>query len=167
MKENETVWENLSQFVEDSVSGAAIPGAYWFPLERLAVDIPVAAYDTSRIFSERPDLLDAVMRECGIQTVTQVDLDAGPAGVFQGRNIFELLHKQYEYEVFDLRFWRSRRRETAYDFPNAREAYYFDESRSWLLYVSHEDSLTFAGEEFAAAARRIIPDKYLCEIVDA
>ena len=161
----ERIWENLEQFIEDSVSNAAIPGAYWYPLENLALDIPVAAYDMERLLEEHRDLVEAVMRECGIEIVTKVELEVGPEGVSERQNIFALLNKQHEFEIRDFRFWRPRRKEVKYIFPENVEVYFFDDSKSWLLYASHEDSLTFAGTEFAAAARRIIPDQYLCWLV--
>ena len=165
MTVKEIIWENLAQFVEDSVSNAAIPGAYWYPLEILAQDIPVAAYDKERLLEEHRDLVEAVLRTCGIETVTKVELEVGPEGVSEGQNIFDLLNEQREYEIRDFRFWKPRRKAAAYVFPEYFETYFFDDSQSWLLYLSHEDSITFAGAEFAAAARRIIPDEYRCWLI--
>ncbi|MDE7260650.1 MAG: hypothetical protein K2N78_01095 [Oscillospiraceae bacterium] len=153
----EAIYENLDKFISDTVGCSG----YWFPLAELTVDIPVLAYNIDKFFDEQSELLAAVMRECGIETVTEVDYESGPESVFEGQNIFALLDEQYEYEVFDLRFWRPRRREIRYTFPCHTEAFYFDESKTWLMYVSHEGTVAFAGAELAAAAQRIIPDRYL------
>jgi len=158
MTRQETIYQNLEEFIYNTTDGDRW---YWFPLANLTADIPVAAYDIGKLFDGQTGLLEAVMRECGIQTVTEVDIEVGPESVTEGQNIFELLTGQREYEVFDIRFWRPRRKERYYTFPSHSEAYYFDGSRTWLLYASHEGSLTFAGAELAAAARRIIPNQYL------
>ena len=121
----EAIYENLDIFISDTVGCSG----YWFPLAELTVDIPVLAYNIDKFFDEQPGLLAAVMRECGIETVTEVDYEAGPESFFDGQNIFALLNEQYEYEVFDLRFWRPRRREIRYTFPCHTEAFYFDESK--------------------------------------
>lgn len=153
----ESIYKNLDKFIEDSTDG----NGYWFPLTELTADIPLAVYDIKKIFNEQPGLLSDLMRKRGIEAVTEVDFEIGPEGVLEGQNIFDLLNEQHEYEVFDLRFWRPRRRETCYAFPQSVEAYYFDESKAWLMYVSHEETVTFAGAEMTAAAEEIIPDEYV------
>ena len=153
----EGIYKNLDRFLEDSTDN----NGYWFPLAVLKIDVPTAVYDIGKIYARRPDLLEILMRKCGIEMVTEVDMEIGPEGVFQGENIFELLKDQREYEVHDFRFWRPRRRESYYTFPCHAEAYYYDESKSWLMYVSHEGTLTFAGDAIAAAAKEVIPDEYL------
>jgi len=155
--DKETIYENLDKFLDNT----AYQSGYWYPLEILTEDIPVIAYDIQEHFEEQTGFLEAVMRECGIETVTRVEYEVGPEGVIQGQNIFELLSEQDEYEVSDFRFWRPRRRESYYTFPKRAETYYFDHSKSWLVYVSHAGTIAFAGAGLAAAARRIIPAQYM------
>lgn len=58
--------------------------------------------------------------------------------------------KSYLYEKDD----------TGYCFPWTDEMYYFDNSESWIIYVSHEGTITFAGEQLSEIAESIIPDIY-------
>lgn len=48
-----------------------------------------------------------------------------------------------------------------YNFPWYVESYYFNNSKQWMIYTSHEFTITFAGEKIVSAAIRIIDSKYL------
>ena len=41
------------------------------------------------------------------------------------------------------------------------EAYYYDATKQWMIYVSHEGTITYAGEEMVKFAKEIIPEKYI------
>ena len=58
--------------------------------------------------------------------------------------------KTYLYEKDDA----------GYIFPWIDEEYYFDRSESWIIYVSHEGTITFAGEQMPGISETIIPDRY-------
>ena len=55
--------------------------------------------------------------------------------VFENENIIELLYSSDD---------------AGYDFPWYVETYYYDSSEKWMIYVSHEGTITFAGEEIVA-----------------
>lgn len=119
--------------------------AYWFPFAKLNDNVPVIAYDIEKIYAEdRIDLLENIMKACNIDLVTTVQLDHGL--VFEGENINALLHE---------------RDEDGYEFPRCVETYYFDETKQWLIYVSHEGTITFTGEAIVLQAKNTIPEKYL------
>ena len=48
-----------------------------------------------------------------------------------------------------------------YDFPWFVETYYYDNSKKWMIYVSHEGTITFAGEEIVLLAKKILSGEYL------
>lgn len=42
---------------------------------------------------------------------------------------------------------------------NGSEGYWFDHNMRWLIYVSHEDTITFAGKFISDLARKTLPDE--------
>ena len=50
--------------------------------------------------------------------------------------------------------------DNGYVFPWMQEMYYYDKSEEWIIYVSHEGTITFAGEKLMQISKRIIPDFY-------
>ncbi|MBQ8495865.1 MAG: hypothetical protein IJ489_00210 [Clostridia bacterium] len=48
-----------------------------------------------------------------------------------------------------------------YNFPWYVESYYYDDSKQWMIYTSHEFTITFAGEKMVRVANEIIDPKYL------
>ena len=44
----------------------------------------------------------------------------------------------------------------AYNFPWMEEAFYFDNIKNWLMYVSHEGTITFAGEKLAKRQKNLL-----------
>ena len=53
--------------------------------------------------------------------------------------------------------------EDGYNFPWYVESYYYDGSKQWMIYTSHEFTITFAGEKLVCAAKEIIDSKYLIQ----
>ena len=39
--------------------------------------------------------------------------------------------------------------------------FYFDSTETWLVYVSHEGTISFTGGEIVQAAKAIIPSQYI------
>ena len=48
-----------------------------------------------------------------------------------------------------------------YNFPWYVESYYYDSSKRWMIYTSHDFTITFAGEKLVRTAKEIIDHKYL------
>lgn len=53
------------------------------------------------------------------------------------------------------------RDDDGYVFPWLLEMYYYDKSEEWIIYVSHEGTITFAGEKLAQISKGVIPDCYI------
>ena len=121
---------------------------YWYPLWRLKKELPVSVYDLDAIYHDKKiKLLEKTFREFGIETVKSFQMQIPNLGVLE-KNILSFL---YEKDG------------KAYEFPWYAETFYYDDSHTWMLYVSHEDTITFTGEKLVDIAKRNIPAKYLYE----
>lgn len=119
--------------------------AYWYPLNKLKVDIPVLAYNIDTIYKQNHiDYLESVLERCKICKVIKVHLERGV--VVENLNLLNLLKEKDE---------------EGYQFPWCTETYYFDEKKDWMIYVSHEGSITFAGTKIVELAKEIIPENYI------
>ena len=120
---------------------------YWYPLTPLKKQIPVAAFDLERIYADGGlPALEAVFRRCGITTVCTFQMDQ--RALFEGDGIGELLNERCG---------------AGYAFPRYVETFYFDGSETWLVYVSHEGTISFTGERIARIAAGEIPARYRTE----
>lgn len=117
---------------------------YWYPLRELTCGFSAVAYDVNALYEDdRVDDLAAIIKYCNIRFVTMVQMDYET--VFHNEDIRKLLYA---------------RDEEGFDFPGYVETYYFDQSKSWLIYVSHEETISFTGKDLAECARKILPGKY-------
>lgn len=118
---------------------------YWYPLADVKDNIPVVAYNLDAIYSGGDVAqLEKVLTECSIHNVISVqnqDSKIEPEKV-------DLLARLYESDS------------NGYNFPWYAESYYFDETKSWLIYVSHEGTVTFAGVQITEIAKITIDSKY-------
>lgn len=121
------------------------PFPYWYPLYEIKDGIPAAVFDVERIYRDRRiRKLKSVLKAMSICEVISIqNQDYKP-----------------EPEQVDLLARLTERDEDGYTFPWYVESYYYDESKTWLIYVSHEGTVTFAGEKLAKTAMEIIPGKY-------
>lgn len=118
---------------------------YWYPLDELKNGIEAVAYRLDSIYADdRISLLEELMERCNIEKVDTVQMDY--LRLFENEEMVELL---YEKEG------------NTYSFPWYVETFYFDKSHRWLIYVSHEKTITFSGEALIAAALALIPEQYL------
>lgn len=141
------VFEALLEFVEHTVGGHPFP--YWFPLYSLNTELPAAAYDLDSIYREGAiEQLQMVFSACNIKSAKAYQLQMNDEGL--------CLHTVSVSDLLDR-----RDRNGTYDFPWIVETYYFDGSRSWLAYVSHEGTISFAGEQLVSAAKKCLSDRFL------
>lgn len=122
---------------------------YWYPLYSLTDPVPAAAFNSDKLYDDnRIDLIENVVISCGINDVISFQMQMNEQGLMlKSKNMLSLLYESDK---------------DGYNFPWNAETYYFDNSRMWLIYVSHEGTITFAGENLAKNTREIIPDSYLC-----
>ena len=135
----------------NEVKEAILSGnGYWYPMSKQESKMNPVAYSLDRIYRDRRiDLLESVIEKAGIVEVSGFhpywhDHSRGA----KWRNIPDM--KSYIYDKDD----------TGYSFPWIDEEYYFDKSGSWIIYVSHEGTITFAGEKLTEISETIIPDRY-------
>lgn len=137
---NSVIERNLINFINEY---SVEPDLYWVPLTKLKKDIPVAAYNLDELYKNNDiALLENVFKICGIADVDMFQMDR--LEYSEHSNIFELL-----YEKDD----------DGYNFPWYVETFYFDSSEQWLVYVSHEGTISFTGKEIVDAATKCI-EKY-------
>ena len=120
---------------------------YWYPLQSIKNDIPVIAFDLWKMYDDDNGIkqIDTVLSSLSIDTATVIqnqDYITEPKSV----SIKSLL---YEAD------------EDGYNFPWYIESYYYDTSKKWMIYTSHEFTITFAGEKLVCAATEIVDSKYL------
>ena len=119
---------------------------YWYPLQSIKTDIPVIAFDLDKIYEDgKINQIEAVLSRLSIDTAITIqnqDFNTEPKAV----NLKALL---YEAD------------EDGYNFPWYVESYYYNDSKQWMIYTSHEFTITFAGEKIVYAAKEIIDHKYL------
>lgn len=119
---------------------------YWYPLVSLKREIPVAAYDLDKIYDDRKIyLLEEILRVCNIRAANAFQMQISALKLHQVNMIDQLYEKDSD----------------GYNFPWKAETYYFDDTEAWLIYISHEGTITFTGERLVKTARCILDPKYL------
>ena len=135
----------------NEIKKAILSGSgYWYPLSIKESAMKPVAYSLDRLYRDnRIDLIESIIAKAGIADTTcfhpywhEHSRDS------KWRKIPDM--KSYLYEKDD----------TGYCFPWLDEVYYFDESESWIIYVSHEGTITFAGEHLSEIAETVIPAIY-------
>lgn len=138
---NRAVAEKLIAFIHEN---SKYPGVYWVPLVKLKNKLPVIAYDIDLIYKNNDmDLLERVFRKCGIRNVNIFQMDH--LSYFEDENIYELLYEQDE---------------DGYTFPWSSETFFFDCTEKWMIYVSHEGTISFTGEKIVRIADEVFSGKY-------
>ena len=120
---------------------------YWHPLQSIKPDVTVVVFDLWKIYDDNNAIkqLEKVLSNLSIDIVTAIqnqDFNTEPKTV----SLKALL---YEAD------------KDGYNFPWYGESYYYDNTKQWMIYTSHEFTITFAGEEIVRVANDIIDPKYL------
>lgn len=139
---NAAIEAKLFSFLNEYACGHDL---YWFPLTRLKKDISVIAYDIDEIYKNGEIcLLEKVFCQCGISVVNTFQTDI--CEYFENDSIFDLLREKDS---------------DGFVFPWTVETFYFDDTEKWMVYVSHEGTISFTGSEIVQAAKEMIPSKYI------
>lgn len=118
---------------------------YWYPLVNVAKFIPVAAYDIVRIYQDNNIFfIENVVKLCNIKDVIMFQMDYRE--YFENESITQLLYEQDK---------------DGYIFQWYAETFIFDKSEEWLIYLSHENTISFTGEKIVTVAKQVIPPYYL------
>lgn len=137
---NSIIEEKLINFIREYNAASNL---YWVPLARLKKDISVVSYDVEAIYENNDiAMLEKVFKICGISNV----------------KMFQMDHREYfEFDdVYELLF----ERDEDGDFPRYSETFLFDATEKWMIYFSHEETISFTGKEIAEAAIQNIDDVY-------
>jgi len=142
----EDIARSVRAFLKEYTDGETSGWPYWYPLCRLKKELPVVAYDLDRLYRDyQIPQLEETLHACHIQKVSSFQMQEG-GELRAERDIAALLYEKDE---------------DGYIFPWYVEAYYFDASRQWLIYVSHEGTIAFTGQEIVKAAKKTISPEYL------
>lgn len=119
---------------------------YWYPLCALKKEVPVVAYDVDRIYKEdKIGQIEKVISACKIAQCVSFQMQYGNMKR-RNENLLELLYE---------------RDKDGYTFPWYVETFYFDDNREWMIYVSHEGTITFTGEMITKEALKWMEGKPL------
>ena len=130
--------EDIIKRLTDALDDIREVNTYWFPLVKINGNVPVVAYNVEKIYAdEKIELLEAILKACGIKQVTVVQMDHGL--VYESEDMYKLLYEKDE---------------DGYIFPWVNETYYFDETKQWMIYVSHEGTITFTGSDIVLQAQQ-------------
>ena len=120
--------------------------AYWYPLCKLEKDIPVVAYDLDKLYRDNCiGQLEETLKSYGLSKVKAIQMQ----------------NDNTESEIADILDLIYEKDTDGYTFPWYVETYYFDDSKEWMIYVSHEGTITFTGSRFVRIAKENIQNKYL------
>lgn len=141
--EDKETFTRLTAFLKEY---SASECQYWYPLCRLKKEVPVAAYDVDQIYRDGTiEQIAKVIRECEITQCVSFQMQHGNMKR-HSTNLLELIYKKGE---------------DGYAFPWYVETFYFDHSGEWMIYVSHEGTITFSGEKIAKEALKWMEVKTL------
>lgn len=139
---NPKIEKKLIHFIKSKNDGNSL---YWYPLVNIEKSFYAVAYDIVGIYENNQIIfLKKVMKACNIENVDMFQMDGRE--YFKNENIVQLLYEQDE---------------DGFIFPWYSETFLFDSSKEWLIYLSHEQTISFTGKEIVTAAKQIIPPYYL------
>lgn len=138
---NNVIEKKLIDFIRENNT---YPSLYWAPLIKLKRELPVIAYDIDEIYKNNDiDMLDNLFKKCNIREVNTFHMDYRE--YFEGDSIHDLLYESDK---------------DGYNFPWGVETFYFDRTAEWLIYVSHEGTISFTGKKLVEASKELFAGKY-------
>ena len=140
--------DKLPPFFND-VKNAIVNGyGYWYPLSGSTPTMKTAVYSLDRIYDDdKIEMIERVLEIAGISKVT-------------GFHPYWFEGQQRWKTVDDMKSILFMRDNDGYVFPWTLEEYYYDDTEAWIIYVSHEGTITFSGERLSRIAENVISDKY-------
>lgn len=135
-----------------SVKDAIYHGnGYWYPLEydylpsfkTVVYKMPISSKEAD----EYMEFLKGVFEKAGISRVT-------------GFHPFFYEDQPTWRDIPDIKAFLYEKDKYGCGFGWINEQYYYDSSEKWIIYVSHESTITFSGDDLATIAEEVIPEKY-------
>ena len=97
---------------------------YWYPLIEKPIEAPIITYSTTELIASKyKKTLEQKIQELNI-----------------------LMYERMEFEVDGCRYYLIESKE--FDIDRYSELYYITSDLSGLVYFSHEDTISFAGDSF-------------------
>ncbi len=112
--------------------------SYWYPLKKVNDKIPVIDFDSEELCDE--GILKGLLQ------------------IFTSHGIHEMfVLPEFEegYSTDDLARIFLVEDEDGYGFPYASEEFYCDDSLEWVIYCSHESTVTFGGQWLVEEVRKL------------
>lgn len=134
---NETAYEAIPVNIKNFIWSC-----YWYPLKKIKDDIHVIAFEAD-FFDDGVylNLLRDILISHGVSRVTVVpELD----------HVYVI--ENFKETILDID------EDGAYDLPHHSEQFIFDKSKDWMIYTSHEATITFAGEWLVSEIKKCIKD---------
>lgn len=139
--DDKSITKKIRSFIKENTVNHS---TYWYPLSEIKGEIPASAYLITEIYRDnRVDLIERVLEKCNIRFGDWIQEHM--TELHKNSDLIEMLYEKDE---------------DGYVFPWLSEIFIFDQSEKWLIYISHEETISFTGEEIVKAAREIIPEKY-------
>ncbi|MBP5238519.1 MAG: hypothetical protein ILO64_05995 [Clostridia bacterium] len=140
--------DKLPPFFND-VKNAIVNGyGYWYPLSGLTPPMKTAVYSLDRIYNDNK--IEMIKRVLEIAEITKAT--GFHPYWFEGQPRWKT--------VDDMKTILFTRDSYGYVFPETLEEYYYDDTETWIIYVSHEGTITFSGERLSQIAESVISDEY-------
>ena len=137
---------NVLRQIKDFLKHYTGCSTYWYPLCALKKDIPVIVYNLDKIYKDNCiEQLEATLKSYGLSKVQS----------------FQMQNENTKLRVKEIISLLYEKDEDGYNFPWCVETYYFDDSKEWMIYVSHEGTITFTGSQIVSTARENIQSKFL------
>lgn len=103
---------------------------YWYPLRELKAEQNVISFDSEFLEDrERLYIIKQIFEKHGISTVCVVP---------ELENVY--YSDSFLDDIIEIDEWGD------YTFPYGSEEYTFDDTKEWMIYKSHEFTVTFAGK---------------------
>lgn len=136
-------FENFDSYAYDKTdinTKNMIWSCYWYPLYGVKGNIPVIAFDSDYFDDEnRLSILKNIFKDRGIKRVRVIP------------------ESEKAYIINDFaEVILDKDSDDSYDLPYFSEQFIYDDSKSWLLYTSHEATITFAGEWLVSEIKKRI-----------
>ena len=155
-KKNE-LYQNIELFPDKFMSvknSILYSSGYWYPLERkFPPEYKAVVYD-----------LDSIYRNKQIGALVKVFEYAGISSV-KGFHPFWNEGQPTWRDIPDIKIFLYEKDEHAYNFNWIVEEYYYDSGEEWIVYVSHEGTITLCGDKLAPIAEKLIPVDFVYNMV--
>ncbi|MCR5602621.1 MAG: immunity 53 family protein [Lachnospiraceae bacterium] len=144
----------LEQFPDAfrSVKKAILSGnGYWYPFEtKYKPEKKTTVYNLDMLYKKDPQ---------GIGSLKEVFSRAGIRQV-KGFHPYDYAGQATWIDIPDIIEYLYEEDESGYNFNWINEEYYYDTSEEWIVYVSHEGTITFCGDKLMSIAEQVIPGEY-------